>query len=200
MRAQTTLAFPSTCASVGNRTVIRLPSPGELAMSALRCRAQSPMPNPLQPVAIAWRVDVKPATPVADLDVNVLRLLRQFDAYSLRIGARVFLAGTEIEVVAEPRLARLPSSSPGKRCRSYLFDIRTRGGDGLTVLGRIKLDRPELPVLLFSAFDNPASIAQAAALGASGLLLKDYGRGELLSTIRTAATGKGTGATKISVA
>ena len=63
-------------------------------------------------------------------------------------------------------------------------------GDGLTTLGRIKLDKPNLPVLLFSAFDNPANIARAIALGASGFLLKGCSRDELLSAIRAAAAGK----------
>ena len=59
-----------------------------------------------------------------------------------------------------------------------LLDIRMPDGDGLTALGRIKLDKPSLPVLLFSAFDNPASVARAIALGASGFLLKDCSREE----------------------
>ena len=62
--------------------------------------------------------------------------------------------------------------------------------DGLAALGRIKLDKPDLPVLLFSAFDNPASVARAIALGASGFLLKGCSRDELLSTIRAAAAGE----------
>jgi CheY-like chemotaxis protein len=28
-------------------------------------------------------------------------------------------------------------------------------GDGVTALGRIKLDKPDLPVLVFSGYDNP---------------------------------------------
>ena len=63
-------------------------------------------------------------------------------------------------------------------------------GDGLTALGRIKLDKPNLPVLLFSAFDNPASVARAIALGASGFLLKGCSRDELVSTIRAVARGE----------
>ena len=43
---------------------------------------------------------------------------------------------------------------------------------------------------MFSAFDNPASVARAIALGACGFLLKSFTREELLDTIRTAASGE----------
>ena len=63
-------------------------------------------------------------------------------------------------------------------------------GDGLSALSRIKLDKPTLPVLLFSAFDNLASVARAIALGASGFLLKGCSRDEFLNAIRVVASGE----------
>jgi DNA-binding NarL/FixJ family response regulator len=63
-------------------------------------------------------------------------------------------------------------------------------GDGLTALSRIKLEKPKLPVLLFSAFDNLASIAQAIDLGASGFLLKGCSRDEFLNAIRIVVAGE----------
>ena len=53
-----------------------------------------------------------------------------------------------------------------------LLDIRMPEGDGLTSLGRIKLDKPEMPILILSTFDNPTYVARAVALGANGYLLK----------------------------
>ena len=66
-------------------------------------------------------------------------------------------------------------------------------GDGLTALGRIKLDKPDLPIMILSTFDNPTYIARAVALGASGYLLKDCTRDALLAGIRTAAAGESAG-------
>ena len=44
--------------------------------------------------------------------------------------------------------------------------------------------------MILSAFDNPAYIARAVALGASGYLLKDRTRADLLDAIRKAAAGE----------
>jgi DNA-binding NarL/FixJ family response regulator len=62
-------------------------------------------------------------------------------------------------------------------------------GDGLTTLGRIKLDHPNLPIVMLSTYDNPTYIARAVALGAGGYVLKGSSREKLLETIRTAAKG-----------
>ena len=63
-------------------------------------------------------------------------------------------------------------------------------GDGLTTLGRIKLDRPEMPVLMLSTYDNPTYVARAVALGANGYLLKGSNREKIISSIRRVATGE----------
>ena len=98
-----------------------------------------------------------------------------------RCGLKSLLAGTEIKVVAEV--------SNGVAAAKYalenevdvvLMDVRMPEGDGLTALGRIKLDKPDMPVLMFSAFDNPTYVARAVALGANGYLLKSCTRDELL--------------------
>ena len=46
-------------------------------------------------------------------------------------------------------------------------------GDGLIALSRLKLDMPQLPVLIFSTYDNPTYIARAVALGAKILAGED---------------------------
>ena len=54
----------------------------------------------------------------------------------------------------------------------------------------MKLGKPDLPVLMFSAYYDPTYVARAVALGASGYLLKNCSRDELLSAIRKAAVGE----------
>ncbi len=60
---------------------------------------------------------------------------------------------------------------------------------GLNELRRIKLAKPNLPVLMFAVVDTPNTIAKAIAFGASGYLLKGCNREELLTAIRTVSAG-----------
>ena len=53
-----------------------------------------------------------------------------------------------------------------------LLDLRLSDGNGLILLEQIRKLRPEVPVVIFSAYENPTYIARAAALGAADYLLK----------------------------
>ena len=120
-----------------------------------------------------------------------IRLLIADDHEIVRSGVKALLAGTEINIVAEAATSQAAVKLALKKdVDLVLLDVRMPDGDGLTALSRIKLDKPDLPVLLFSAFDNPASVAKAVALGASGFMLKGCTREELLKAIRRAAAGE----------
>ena len=120
-----------------------------------------------------------------------IRLLIADDHEVVRNGLKTLLAGTEIKIVAEVASgAAAVKYALEEEVDVVLLDIRMPDGDGLTALGRIKLDKPDLPILVFSNFDNPTYVARAVALGASGYLLKSCTREELLAGIRTAAAGE----------
>ncbi len=120
-----------------------------------------------------------------------IKILVVDDHEVVRCGLKSLVAGTDIEVVAEAE-----SGEEAVRLAAehepdvVLMDIRMPGGDGLTALGRIKLDNPEMPVLVLSTYDNPTYVARAVALGAAGYVLKGAPRDRLLETIRTAARGE----------
>jgi DNA-binding NarL/FixJ family response regulator len=100
------------------------------------------------------------------------------------------LADTEIEVIAEASSgAQAVDLAMKKNPDLVILDIRMPDGDGLTALGRIKLDRPDLPVLILSTYDNPTYVARAVALGAGGYILKGSSRDEIVEAIRKAAQG-----------
>jgi DNA-binding NarL/FixJ family response regulator len=120
-----------------------------------------------------------------------IRLLVADDHEVARSGIKGLLADTEIKIAVEVASGRAAVKYVMENeLDVVLLDVRMPDGDGLTTLGRIKLDKPELPVLMLSAFDNPTYEARAVALGASGYLLKSCSRDELLNAIRTAAGGK----------
>lgn len=120
-----------------------------------------------------------------------IRVLLADDHGMVRVGLKAMLTGTEIDIVAEV--------DNGEDAIRYalendvdvvLLDVRMPNTDGLYALGRIKLERQNLPVLMLSTFDNPTYVARSVALGANGYLLKSCSREELINAIRTAADGE----------
>ncbi|HUT88891.1 MAG TPA: response regulator transcription factor [Thermoguttaceae bacterium] len=123
--------------------------------------------------------------------MSTIKLLVADDHEVVRCGLRSLLAGTEIEVVAEvgtgdAAIKYAEENNPDV----VLLDVRMPQTDGLTALGRIKLAKSDMPVLMLSTFDNPTYIARAVAYGASGYVLKDCTRDELIRAIRSAAAGE----------
>ena len=120
-----------------------------------------------------------------------IKLLIADDHEVVRTGLKSLLAGTDIKVVAEASKGEDAVRLALKHDpHVVLMDIRMPDGDGLNALGRIKLDRPDMPILIFSTYDNPTYVARAVALGAAGYLLKGVGREKLIGAIRTAAAGE----------
>jgi DNA-binding NarL/FixJ family response regulator len=120
-----------------------------------------------------------------------IRLLIADDHEVLRAGLKSLLAGTEIKVIAEVATGQAAvKHALEHEVDVVLLDVRMPDGDGLTALGRIKLAKPDLPILMLSNFDNPMYASRAVALGASGYLLKDCTRDELVNAIRKAAAGE----------
>lgn len=120
---------------------------------------------------------------------NKIRVLIADDHEVVRSGLKSLLNGTEIKVVAEVASgsAAIKYVMENDDVDVVLLDIRMPDGDGLGALGRIKLEKPQLPVLMLSTFDNPTYVARTVALGASGYLLKGCTREELIEAIRKAA-------------
>ncbi|TWU33723.1 response regulator [Novipirellula artificiosorum] len=109
----------------------------------------------------------------------------------IRIGLRMMLEDTDMKIVGEAAstaeaLSQVEKLSPD----AILMDIRMEGGDGLNALGRIKLDHAELPIVLYSAYDNPTYIARAVALGAAGFVLKSAPRERLIDALQLAFAGE----------
>jgi DNA-binding NarL/FixJ family response regulator len=123
--------------------------------------------------------------------MSTIKVLIADDHEVVRSGLKTLLANTDIEVMGEVGTGEAAVKfALDKNPDVVLMDIRMPEGDGLTALGRIKLDKPDMPILMLSTFDNPTYIARSVALGASGYLLKGCTREQLIKGIHTAASGE----------
>ena len=122
-----------------------------------------------------------------------IRLLIADDHDVVRSGLKSMIGGTDIKVVAEVATGQAAVEYVLKNeVDVVLLDVRMPDGDGLNTLGRIRLDKPNQPILMLSYVDNPSYLARAVALGANGYLLKDCTRDELVGAIKTVAAGENT--------
>src|ERR687888_23272 len=111
-------------------------------------------------------------------------LLIADDHEVVRAGLRTMLADTDIRIVAEASGGDAALKLAKKhRPDLVLLDVRMPDGNGLDCLARIKLDLPDMPVVMFSSFDNPTYVARAVALGAAGYLSKSASRNELIQAL-----------------
>ena len=120
-----------------------------------------------------------------------IKLLIADDHEVVRSGLKTMLDGSDIKIVAEVATGQAAVQyALANQVDAVLLDVRMPDGDGLNALGRIKLDKPDLPILIFSYFDNPTHVARAVAMGAAGYLLKVCTRDELIKAITAAVAGE----------
>lgn len=121
-----------------------------------------------------------------------VRVLIADDHEVVRTGIKSILGvDSEIEVIGEASTAEeVVAMAIDLDPDVVLLDIRMPGNDGLNALGRIKLDRPKMPIVVLSTYDNPTYVARAVALGANGYLMKTASHEEVLSAVKRVASGE----------
>lgn len=70
-----------------------------------------------------------------------------------------------------------------------LLDLGLPGADGFDLLGRVRAERPEVPVVVVSASDDAARVTRAIDLGAMGFIPKNSSRDVMLSALRLVLSG-----------
>jgi NarL family two-component system response regulator YdfI len=71
-----------------------------------------------------------------------------------------------------------------------LMDLRMPGMDGLAAIERLRVEQPEVAVVILTTFNEDDLMMRGLRAGAKGYLLKDTDRETLFNTVRAAARGE----------
>ncbi len=71
-----------------------------------------------------------------------------------------------------------------------LMDLRMPRMDGVTATGRIGAEHPDVRVVVLTTYETDGDILRAVEAGATGYLLKDTPREDLVAAVRAAARGE----------
>ncbi|MEU1804650.1 response regulator transcription factor [Streptomyces sp. NPDC019937] len=100
-------------------------------------------------------------------------------------------AEPDIEVVGDAgtvdhALARGPALRPDVA----ILDVRLPDGDGITVCRELRSRMPGLACLMLTSFDDDDALLDAIMAGAAGYVLKQIKGSDLVSAVRTVASGQ----------
>lgn len=130
-----------------------------------------------------------PAGPPAQEPVTVFLL---DDHEVVRRGVHDLLdAEPDITVVGEAAtaaqaLVRVPALRP----RVAVLDVRLPDGNGVTVCRELRARMPALGCLMLTSFDDEEALLDAIMAGAAGYVLKQISGTDLVSAVRTVASGQ----------
>ncbi|MGW9028602.1 response regulator [Streptomyces sp. NPDC055722] len=79
---------------------------------------------------------------------------------------------------------------PALRPHVAVLDVRLPDGDGITVCRELRDQMPDLACLMLTSFDDEEALLDAIMAGASGYVLKQIKGSDLVSAVRTVASGQ----------
>lgn len=121
----------------------------------------------------------------------MIRILITDDHAVVRGGLKQFLAETS-DIVVGGEAANAREALAQVRAQDWdlvLLDISLPDLSGLELLKRIKREKPDLPVLIFSMYSEDDYAMAALNAGAAGYVEKDSDPGQILEAIRRATKG-----------
>jgi DNA-binding NarL/FixJ family response regulator len=120
----------------------------------------------------------------------MIRLLIVDDHPIVRDGLRgVFAAEPDLEVVGEAANGAEAIRRAGE-ADVVLMDLRMPQMGGVEAITRLRATCPDVRVLVLTTFDTDSDVLPAIEAGATGYLLKDAPREELLRAVRSAYPGE----------
>jgi len=122
----------------------------------------------------------------------MIKILVADDHLIIRQGLRLILeTESDFELVGE--------ASDGNEALSLckklkpdvvLMDLRMPNMDGLTAIEKLRVEQPEIAVVILTTFNEDELMLRGLQAGARGYLLKDTDRSTLFDTIRAAVRGE----------
>ncbi|MFE7548716.1 response regulator [Streptomyces gardneri] len=97
----------------------------------------------------------------------------------------------DLEVVGEASTAdQALARGPALRPDVAVLDVRLPDGDGISVCRELRSRMPDLACLMLTSFDDEDALLDAIMAGAAGYVLKQIKGSDLVSAVRTVATGQ----------
>lgn len=113
-----------------------------------------------------------------------LRVLLVDDEPLLLESLEIILSFHQMEIMGKARDGREALKVLAeKTCDIALVDLNMKGMGGIELISRIKLEYPEVKILVLTTFYDDKYITQAIAGGADGYLLKDSGKEAILGAV-----------------
>lgn len=128
--------------------------------------------------------------PKSDAVVSISVAIVEDDVPAREILANWIRAADDFKLVgeyddAETAIQELPQKKPAV----VLFDINLPGMNGIECVRQLKLRLPDTQFLMVTVYEDANHIFDALAVGASGYLLKQMRRNELLDALRDVHAG-----------
>lgn len=123
---------------------------------------------------------------------NPIRVFLLDDHEVVRRGVRELLEDEpDITVVGEAgTVEQATVRVPALRPQVAVLDVRLPDGDGVTLCRDLRSRLPELACLMLTSFDDEDALLDSIMAGASGYVLKQIQGTDLVSAVRTVASGQ----------
>ena len=122
---------------------------------------------------------------------SMIRILIADDHAIVRAGLKQFIAGEKDMVVSGEAADGMETLAcvRNAECDVVLLDISMPGKNGIDTLRQLKRSRPDLPVLILSAYSEQQFAVSLLRAGASGYISKESASEQLVTAIRTVIGG-----------